>query len=46
MEASGRGVFEKNDADNPVQNLDWHEGWNNIENDPGSCVLNGSKAYG
>ena len=46
VEAPGRGVIEENNANNPVQNLNWHEGWKKIENDPGRRVLNGSKAYG
>ncbi len=29
-----------------MQDFDWHERWNKIENDFGCCVLDGGKAYG
>ena len=42
-EAARRGVSEKNDANSAMQDLNWPEGWNEVEDDFGGSVLYGCK---
>ena len=46
VEATGGSVFEKNDANGAVQDFDWQEGWKDVENDFGCCVLDGGEDDG
>ena len=43
VEATGRSVFEKDNTNGSMQDFDWREGWNDVENDFGCCVLDGGQ---
>ena len=44
VEATGRSVLKENNTNGSMQDFDWRERWNEIEDDFGCCVLDGSEA--